>query len=839
MDEQAQPLARDEEEDVSAGHTRDLVPVEVAVDAAFLGKGDGLLTYGMPESWRTHVAPGQLVWVPLRKKLSLGIVTSTRGERPTFTMKLIHSAVDPAVRLGSDRLMTGVWLARQTASSLYSALAPFLPPGVTYRAIEHLRLAPGVDPETADVTPAQRRLLAFLATQDDDVSLDAAKAALKTSLTTVVTKLTERGLIERSARVSRAQPAERMDRFIRLIQPDPAAVGNAPKQRAVLDHLVQRGKVASVGGDGLIRLDEVLARTGTDHAVVNALERKGIIQLVRQPHQAHIVETSSIPTPTLTGAQADAWREIEASLTRRDPTPLVLHGVTGSGKTEVYLRAVAWCLRQGRTAIILVPEIGLATQVVQRVNARFPGQVGVLHSALPESKRFATWTAIAAGEMPIVVGPRSALFAPISELGLIVLDEEHESAYKQDADPRYHARALAEHLAAQHGAVVLLGSATPSVDTIWRTESGEARRLSLPARVGPDAVAADGSRRRVELDLPPVEIVDMRLELHRGNSSLLSGRLQETVEATLAQGQQVILFLNRRGLATVVLCRACGAAVTCPYCDIPLVYHRDRDRLICHRCNHREAAPANCSACGGGLNYFGAGTQRVEDQVKRDFPAARVLRWDQDSVRRNGGHEAMLRRVERREIDIIVGTQMIAKGLDLPFVTAIGVIHADTMLHLPDFRSAERTFQLLTQVAGRAGRRASGSTVVVQTFSPDHYAIQTAARHDYAAFYEEEIDFRRTHRYPPFTRLVRYLFRHPDEAKCAAESDEMARLLARHVRSHAGRADLLGPSPAFASRVRGQYQWQVILRADDLEPLLDNLPARPGWSVDVDPQSML
>jgi len=239
------------------------------------------------------------------------------------------------------------------------------------------------------------------------------------------------------------------------------------------------------------------------------------------------------------------------------------------------------------------------------------------------------------------------------------------------------------------------------------------------------------------------------------------------------------------------------------------------------------------------LNYFDAGTQRVEDQVKRDFPAARVLRWDQDSVRRNGGHEAMLRRVERREIDIIVGTQMIAKGLDLPFVTAIGVIHADTMLHLPDFRSAERTFQLLTQVAGRAGRRASGSTVVVQTFSPDHYAIQTAARHDYAAFYEEEIDFRRTHRYPPFTRLVRYLFRHPDEAKCAAESDEMARLLARHVRSHVGRADLLGPSPAFASRVRGQYQWQVILRADDLEPLLDDLPARPGWSVDVDPQSML
>ena len=330
----------------------------------------------------------------------------------------------------------------------------------------------------------------------------------------------------------------------------------------MLNYLVQRNRVAPVDGKGLFRLDDVLARTGTDHAVVTALERKGIVQLVRQPRRTGSMAPEMSPAPALTPAQAGAWREIESALGRRDPTPLVLHGVTGSGKTEVYLRAVAWCLRQGRTAIILVPEIGLATQVVQRFNARFPGRVAVLHSALPEGTRYATWQAVAAGEMPVVVGPRSALFAPVSDLGLIVLDEEHESAYKQDADPRYHARALAEQLAAQQGAVLLLGSATPSVDTVWRTETGEARRLLLPTRVGPDAVAADGSRQGVELDLPPVEIVDMRLELHRGNTSLLSERLQETVQATLADGEQAILFLNRRGLATVVLCRGCGAAVT-------------------------------------------------------------------------------------------------------------------------------------------------------------------------------------------------------------------------------------------------------------------------------------
>jgi primosomal protein N' (replication factor Y) len=289
----------------------------------------------------------------------------------------------------------------------------------------------------------------------------------------------------------------------------------------------------------------------------------------------------------------------------------------------------------------------------------------------------------------------------------------------------------------------------------------------------------------------------------------------------------------------VVLCRSCGTALICPFCDVPLVYHQDRRRLICHRCNHQESPPRGCPRCGGVLNYFGAGTQRVEEEVRRLLPGARVLRWDQDSVRREGGHERLLRRVEQREVDILVGTQMIAKGLDLPLVTAIGVIHADTMLHLPDFRAGERTFQLLTQVSGRAGRRAPGSQVVVQSYTPAHYAIQTAARHDYAAFYAEEIDFRRTHGYPPFTRLVRYLYRDPDEARCAAEADEMARQLARHARALGVRMDLLGPAPAFASRIRGRYQWQIVLRARDLEPLLDDLPVRRGWSVDVDPQNLL
>jgi primosomal protein N' (replication factor Y) len=536
----------------------------------------------------------------------------------------------------------------------------------------------------------------------------------------------------------------------------------------------------------------------------------------------------------LTAAQATAWRSIAAALERRDPTPLLLHGVTGSGKTEVYLRAVAWCLRHGRGAIVLVPEIALASQIVRRFTARFPDSVAVLHSALPESERIAAWRGLAAGEQRVVVGPRSALFAPVADLGLIVIDEEHEPAYKQDAEPRYHARAFAERLAAGCGATLVLGSATPAVETFWRAETGRIGRVALPERVG-----MAGDRGGAALELPPVEVVDQRLELHRGNASLLSEPLQDLLARTLANREQAILLLNRRGMSTVVLCKTCGATLRCPYCDIPLVYHADRGLLLCHRCDHRERPPAGCPVCRGSLNYFGAGTQRVEEEAHRLFPDARILRWDYDVVRRERGHDGLLRRVERREVDILVGTQMIAKGLDLPLVTAIGVVNADTMLHLPDFRSGERTFQLLTQVAGRAGRRAPGSRVIVQSYTPDHYAIQAAAQHDYDAFFAEEIDFRRSLGYPPFSRLVRYLYRHRSETACAAAADQMARRLARHARDRGTPMELLGPTPAFASRVRGDYQWQIVLKANDLEPLLDGLPDDAGWTIDVDPQSLL
>ncbi|MGH2560079.1 MAG: replication restart helicase PriA [Thermomicrobiales bacterium] len=810
---------------------------EVAVDGAYASGARPTLSYAVPPEWVDRITPGQLVWAPLRKQVVLGVVVTIHQEPVSFALKPLRALVEPEFRLSSNQMETVRWLARETASTLFAAVSPFFPPGVTHRAVEHLRLTIAEDQLPGDLTPAQRQLTALLA-ERGDVPLATARKELGRSLTSVVAKLEERGLLTRIVQVTDRVPLQRQARHVRLLREEDGEP-RATRQRAVVDYLARRRRLAPAGGD-LVPLADVLQATGTDHGVVSALARKGWIEEVDRPPVRPLRELSGAPAPSLTPDQARVWPQVERALRQRGSSPMLLHGVTGSGKTEVYLRAVAWCLRHERSAIVLVPEIALAAQVVRRFTARFPGQVAVMHSGLSDAERYANWRAIAAGNFRVVVGPRSALFAPVRDLGLIVLDEEHESAYKQESEPRYHARALAEHIAAQLRAVLILGSATPSVETFHRAESGAIRMLSLPNRVGPrrgGVLTHDGH----SLDLPPVEIIDMRLELHRGNTSLFSERLQHVLDRTLLAGEQALLLLNRRGMATIVVCRTCGGVVRCPFCDIPLVFHQDRGRLLCHRCNHRQAPIQQCPDCGGPLNYFGAGTQRVEAEVRRLFPEARVARWDQDSVRRQGGHEALLRRIERREVDVVVGTQMIAKGLDLPLVTAIGVIHADTLLHLPDFRSGERTFQLLTQVAGRAGRQAPGGEVVVQSYSPEHYAIQAAARHDYHEFFAEEIDFRRVHRYPPYTRLVRYLFRHADEEECLVESDEMARQLARHARRAAVSVDLLGPTPAFASRIRGKHQWQIILRAEPagLEALLDDLPARPGWWVDVDPQSLL
>ncbi len=531
------------------------------------------------------------------------------------------------------------------------------------------------------------------------------------------------------------------------------------------------------------------------------------------------------------GSQSSA-----AGASHLPPPVFLLHGVTGSGKTELYLQALEKAVAAGRQGIVLVPEISLTPQTVRRFAGRFPGRVAVVHSKLTAGERYDAWRRAREGEVDVVVGSRSALFAPFPHIGVIVVDEEHDAAYKQIRTPRYHARDAAVQLARLHGAVTLLGSATPSLESQFRARRGLYTLLSLPRRVM--GHREDGVIKMLEL--PPVSIVDMREELRAGNRSMFSRALHDALNETLARKEQAIIFLNRRGSATFVMCRDCGHVVKCPRCKIPLTHHRG-DVLICHHCNYRQPMPRVCPKCGSRrFKTFGAGTERVMDALRAEFPQARPLRWDRDVTGGKTSHEVILQDFIDHKADVLVGTQMIAKGLDLPLVTLVGALSADTGLFLPDFRAAERSFQILMQVAGRAGRSELGGQVIFQTYHPKHYAIVAASRHDYEAFYHTEMRFRQEQAYPPYRRITRLLYLDTSRERCEQETARVAMALKRRAEA-LGRDDfsLIGPAPAFFSRERGKFRWHIIFRAEEPGVLLAGVQLSPHWRIDVDPVDTL
>ncbi|MBP7999688.1 MAG: primosomal protein N' [Chloroflexi bacterium] len=543
------------------------------------------------------------------------------------------------------------------------------------------------------------------------------------------------------------------------------------------------------------------------------------------------------------------------------PSPFLLHGVTGSGKTEIYMRAIELALEFGQQAIVLVPEIALTPQTVRRFAARFPGQVAVLHSRLSEGERFDTWRRARAGLFDIIVGARSALFTPLPNLGVIVVDEEHDPSYKQTPPvppPYYHARDAAIALGEITGAAVIMGSATPDLVTYHRARAERYQLLELPRRVMGHRQRIQSQAERLHLlsrytqsgddpddamtiPLPPVQVVDLRQELRAGNRSIFSRALQTALDETLARGEQAILFLNRRGTHSFVMCRDCGLVLKCGRCDMPLTFHRPQALLVCHYCGRKEPQPDDCPQCGSKrIRYFGLGTEELEEQVQQRWPEARLVRWDRDTTAGRDSHEQLLASFINQESDILVGTQMIAKGLDLPLVTLVGVISADVSLGLPDYRTGERTFQILTQVAGRAGRGLLGGRVIVQTYQPEHYAIIAAASHDYTQFYLEEIRFRTQHSLPPFRRLARLIIADPVDQRAKRQADELAHGLRLHIRDKAlGGTEILGPTPPFFSRIEGRYRWQIIIRSPDPIRLLEDFPIPTPWVVDIDPVSTL
>jgi primosomal protein N' (replication factor Y) len=664
--------------------------------------------------------------------------------------------------------------------------------------------------------------------------------------TATLSALEKRGLVQRITEepvvLLKLPSSEVMRRVVEL--------RGGEKQLAVLEAL--RGTAGRVWVGG------IYAQTSADLRTLRQLSELGLISLHTEEYD-HPRPAAPEAPPRLTREQQMVWHDVERGLGNQEPEQgpfrVLLHGVTGSGKTEIYLRALEDTLAAGRRAIVLVPEISLTPQTVRRFEARFPGRVAVQHSQLSLGQRYAVWDRIRRGQADVVIGPRSALFTPISRVGLIVLDEAHDDSYKQSEPiplPAYDAREAALALGRLHKAPVLMGTATPNIVTYFQARRGAYQLLELPHRVAPDdsdhRQTAGRSIHHASLPLPPVQIVDLRQELRAGNRSLFSRALQTALRQTLAAGEQAILFLNRRGAATFVLCRDCGYVARCPNCDVPLTLHRlevsgsrssDERTLVCHHCNRREPSPGQCPECGGPhIRHFGLGTERVEEAMRQLHPEARLIRWDADTAS-GPDHERFLQTFIEHRADVLVGTQMIAKGLDLPLVTLVGVVSADTALHLPDYRGAERTFQMLTHVAGRAGRSQRGGQVIIQTYSPKHYAIQAAARYDYRGFYSQETGHRRQLGYPPFSRLVVLRTSDGDANRCRMEAERMGRWLEAEIRRRGLAADLIGPVPCFYGRIRGRYRWQIVLRGADPTSLLSDVALPWGWQVDVDPVSLL
>jgi primosomal protein N' (replication factor Y) len=620
-----------------------------------------------------------------------------------------------------------------------------------------------------------------------------------------------------------------------LPQPGPTLTA---KQAAVLEHLRSAGK--AVEPQRLARL----ARCGP--GPVEALVSKGLARRVVRRVETTTVLLDETPAPeacvTLNVDQLTAWASLEQGLRQGGFHAFLLYGVTGSGKTEIYLRAIEEVVRQGKEALVLVPEISLTPQTIQRFRGRC-GEVAVLHSHLGNAERGAHWRRVAAGQVQVVVGARSAVFAPARRLGLIVIDEEHEATFKQESTPRYHARDVAVMRARLEGIPIVLGSATPSLESWHNAERGQYTLLSLPSRV-------------LDRPLPQVALIDLRHEgLGRGRFHALSPTLERAMHDALRAGGQVMLLLNRRGFSTYLHCPACGAVESCRFCDLALTYHRERSVALCHYCGYERNPPERCPQCQQAtVRYQGMGTEKLQAEIEEKFPGYVVRRMDSDTMRRPGSHGRVLAAFRRGLIHILLGTQMIAKGLDFPNVTLVGVVNADMGLHIPDFRSAERTFQLLAQVAGRTGRGPRGGRVLVQTYNPDQPAIALAAAHDYAAFVAIELAHRRAHHYPPYQRLARLIIRSKDQDAAAAFADRMAAAFAPALQAlpasggTPAEVRLLGPAEAPVFRLKGYYRFHFQLQSSSAAALHHLLRAvlpalRPPtgveFTVDVDPLSMV
>ncbi|MDZ7843375.1 MAG: primosomal protein N' [Anaerolineales bacterium] len=829
--------------------------------------------YHVPPELTSRVQPGHLVTIPFGAQVVQGIVTRMIEQPMVPETKAVLDVVDELPVVTPQQIELAEHIAHQTLSPLGITLHAMIPAGLSVRVDSEYALTAESQEHLADdqpvypdLTTAQQRLVDLLSERGPLRGRQIQRALPQKNWRRTAGALARRGVISKKNVLESPSVSPKTDRFVRLT----AEADEIDRQWKTLardgypDALTRRQEIIQLllDSEEQLNVSTLYQETESSLADLRQLAKKGLIEIIEKTVVRDPLEDLTVQKPqsfSLTAAQQQVWQEIRVSFDQDNEHPFLLYGVTGSGKTEIYLRAVQHALDRGEQAIILVPEIALTPQTVRRFVRRFPGIVGVLHSELSPGERFDTWRLARKGDLQVIVGPRSALFTPFPRPGIIVVDECHDDSYYQgEIAPRYHARRAAVTYARITGAVCILGSATPDVTSTYQAAHGQWLALSLPERIlahrdqieaqisalqlPKDQIRYQPLENKVQMaELPPVEIIDMREELKGGNRSIFSRALQESLTQVLNQEEQAILFLNRRGTSTHVFCRDCGESLSCPRCDRSLTFHQNQSHLKCHHCGYTRRMPSACPACGSArIRQLGTGTEQVESTVKRFFPGVRTLRWDRDTTRKKGAHRKIMEAFSDHQADVLIGTQMLAKGLDLPLVTLVGVVLADVGLHLPDYRTDERTFQILTQVAGRAGRSPLGGKVILQTFQPDHFVIRTAALHDYREFYRQEIAHRQQLGYPPFTNLVRLEIRAVRQETARKKALAYAAEIQNWIDQDDYRATrIIGPVPCFFERIRGEYRWQIILRGPDPAALFRERMPDPDWILEVNPPSLL
>jgi primosomal protein N' (replication factor Y) (superfamily II helicase) len=791
---------------------------------------DKLFTYEVPAVLHKQIAIGKRVFVSFGRRKRTGFIVEINNSCSLGKVKYIIEVLDDEPLFGEQDLHFYQWITNYFMYPLGKTLAEIIPAGSEKK--DFLWITPLPWTNEISLPPAQNKLLELLQQYPQGIAANVlTKISGTKNISAMICSLQLAGLL---------QIDEKQKKQLVPLREKIATLNNSKIDEAKLTRK-QEELIAFMQGRGKMALHDLISQSGTSSAIIRRLQDKGIIELsetekIRTTVIESLTGENSIKI-TLNSQQQKTFQKISAHLEKNIFTPILLHGVTGSGKTEVYLNAIAQVLENDGSAIYLVPEIALTPQLISRIQGRFDQeQVAIMHSGIADTIRYDQWRQIKRGQIKLVIGARSALFAPLPNLKLIVVDEEHDASYKQDDRLCYHGRDLAVLKAKLYQAVVVLGSATPGIRSYYNARNKKYHYLEISQRVK-------------DKPLPEIEIIDMKAQLEaQGKTPILSDALIAAIEMTLTKKEQVLLFLNKRGFDTFLVCADCGYNFRCPNCAVSLKNHAVEGVIKCHYCDYSQKSLPICPTCHGNriLNY-GAGTQKLEAEIKKLFPDSRIQRMDSDTTKAKGAQEKILQKLWQREIDILVGTQMITKGHDFPFITLVGVISADTSLNMPDFRAGERTFQQLTQVSGRSGRGSAPGRVVIQTFNPQHYALKHVLNHDYKSFYEEEIAFRKELKYPPFGRIINLRISATKKEALLDQAKLLGKMAKKLSTQLGNKVEIIGPAESPLAKIKGRYRWQMLLKSENasaLHQLARELLTKMEKStvkitVDVDPENFM